>query len=251
MLLAYQLTIQGSHRSREIPFMPFLCIGHRGASGHAPENTLKAFEKAVEMGCSWVELDVHVVENQLLVIHDDELERTTNGRGPVPGASFDYLRSLDAGDGQQIPTLIEVIDLIDHRSKINIELKGRDIALPVNELLRELCLSGWQHEEFLISSFDHEELARADLAFRRGALFGRHVEDCVTKARQLQAYSINLSLKVIDADIVKKAHACGLKVLVYTVNHRDEMQRLKSLGVDGVFTNYPDRFPRVDGNTDQ
>ncbi len=223
--------------------MPFLCIGHRGASGHAPENTLKAFEKAIEMGCPWIELDVYVVENELVVIHDDELDRTTNGKGQVMEASLSYLKSLDAGDGERIPTLAEVISLVDHRAKINIELKGPGTALPVNRLLHEYLNDGWIANDFLISSFKHEELAKAGAEFRRGALFGRKRSDYFDRTRELGAYSLNLSQKITNEDVVKSAHEEGLKVFVYTVNQLDEMVHLKSIGVDGVFTNYPDRFP--------
>ncbi len=221
----------------------FLCIGHRGASGHAPENTLKAFELAVQMNCPWVELDVYAVENQLLVFHDDELERTTNGQGRVMDADLAYLRSLDAGDGQQIPTLMEVIQTVDHRTRINIELKGPDTAEPVNKLLAELTLSDWHEEEFLISSFNHKELARADPRYRRGALFRRSVSDYFSRTEKLDAYAINLSIKIVDKQTVLQAHKKGLKVFVYTANTSDDMQRLQSMGVDGVFTNFPDRFP--------
>ena len=120
----------------------FLCIGHRGASGHAPENTLKAFEMAVVMNCDWVELDVYAVDNELLVIHDNRLDRTTNGTGNVMHANLDYLRSLDAGQGQQIPTLNEVIQTINHRAGINIELKGPNTAEPENQLYSELIRTG-------------------------------------------------------------------------------------------------------------
>jgi len=222
---------------------PFVCIGHRGASGHAPENTLKAFENAIAMGCPWLELDVYVVENEIIVIHDDELERTTNGQGPVMAATFPYLRSLDAGEGEQIPRLIEVIELVRHRAGINIELKGPETARAVNALLGELRQSGWDAEEFLISSFDHRELARVDGAYRRGALFQRKPEDYFSRTDRLSAYSINLSNRLTNQSLVAEAHRRGLKVFVYTVNERDEMQRLKDIGVDGVFTNFPDRFP--------
>ena len=120
-----------------------ICIGHRGASGYAPENTLEAFELAISMHCPWVELDVYAVEDELLVIHDDTLERTTNGRGRVMQTPLAALRSLDAGKGQQIPTLSEVIELIDHRAGINIELKGEHTALPVNRLLADYRERGW------------------------------------------------------------------------------------------------------------
>ncbi len=224
--------------------MTFLCIGHRGASGHAPENTLKAFEMAIEMQCTWIELDVYAVENEVIVIHDDKLERTTNGHGDVMDASLSYLRSLDAGDGEKIPTLIEVIELVNHRACINVELKGAGTAEPVSQLLIQLCQRGWQAEEFLISSFDHPELAKTDKIFRRGALFAKKVDDYFARTTRLGAYALNLSMKITTAELVRQAHDQGLIVLVYTVNKHEDMQRLKAMGVDGIFTNFPDRFPR-------
>ncbi|MFT5209054.1 MAG: glycerophosphoryl diester phosphodiesterase [Flavobacterium sp.] len=221
---------------------PYLCIAHRGASGHAPENTLKAFALAVEMGCPWVELDVYYVDGELIVIHDDDLDRTTNGTGPVMEATFSSLRALNAGENEKIPTLDEVIALIDHKASINIELKGPNTALPVSNLLRKCVSKGWQASEFLLSSFNHNELAQADETFRRGALFYK-ASDYFLQTRALNAYSINLSIKLISKEVVEQAHEEGLKVFIYTVDDRREMENLKEIGVDGIFTNYPDNFP--------
>ena len=107
------------------------CIGHRGARGHAPENTLASVRKAIELGADWIEVDVYGVDGELVVFHDDRLERTTNGEGLLMGQSFDYLRSLDAGDGELIPTLAEVFDVAADRVGINVELKGPGTAEPV------------------------------------------------------------------------------------------------------------------------
>ena len=221
----------------------FLCIGHRGASGHAPENTLKAFELAITMGCPWIELDVYVVEGELLVIHDDKLNRTTDGSGFVEAQTLAYLRSLNAGDGEKIPLLSEVIELVDHRCKINIELKGKGTANPVNELLSKFISNGWHEDEFLISSFDHKELANSATGIKRGALFYKQTASMFDRAAALNAYAVNLSLKITNAETVSQAHEKGYKVFVYTVNSHDEMLALKQIGVDGVFTNFPDLFP--------
>ena len=220
----------------------FLCIAHRGASGHAPENTLKAFALAIEMGCPWVELDVYFVDGELVVIHDDLLDRTTNGTGLVMSASFNDLRKLDAGEKEKIPTLREVISLIDHRAGINVELKGPDTAEPVCNLLKHFVSKGWKTSEFLLSSFDHNELARADEDFKRGALFYK-ICDYFSRTRSLNAYAINLSSKLVSKEIVEQAHEEGLKVYVYTVDDKTEMENLKQIGVNGIFTNYPDHFP--------
>ena len=221
----------------------FLCIGHRGASGYAPENTLKAFELAIQMGCPWIELDVYFVDGEIVVIHDDELERTTDGSGAVMDSTFAYLRSLDAGDKEQIPTLREVIELVDHRAGINIELKGKDTALAVNELLDDFINRGWKPTEFLFSSFNHRELELGRQDVPRGALFFKKPDDYFKRAAALNAYSINVSTDLVNESLVKTAHDQGLKVFVYTVNEAKDMQDLKNIGIDGVFTNYPDRCP--------
>lgn len=219
-----------------------ICIGHRGAMGYKPENTLASFQLALDMGCRWLELDVYAVEGELVVIHDDTLERTTNGGGNVMDRSLDYLRSLDAGDGQQIPLLSEVIDLVARRAVINVELKGPGTAETTSRLLDAYCGRGWSAEDFLLSSFKHEELALGDPAYRRGALFGRRGDtDYVAAARALGAWSINLDLRTANEDVVTAAHDAGFKVLIYTVNETDDIARMRALGVDGVFTNYPDR----------
>ncbi len=219
----------------------FLCIGHRGASGYEPENTLSSFEKALELGCHWIELDVYAVEDELLVIHDDSVERTTNGKGNIMDSDLTYLRSLDAGNGQKIPTLKEVTDLVDKRCGINIELKGPDTAEPVSTFLQKLCRSGWDKEQFLISSFYHDELAKSDGIFRRGALFYKKVTDYFERTDRLGAYSINLPLKLAKRPLVEKAQDYGLKVFVYTVNKPLDIKRMINIGVDGVFCDFPDR----------
>jgi len=219
---------------------PMICIGHRGAPGYRPENTLPSFELALAMGCPWIELDVYAVEGELLVHHDDRLERTTNGEGDIRERPLAYLRGLDAGDGAVIPTLREVIALVDRRAGINVELKGPGTAEPVLALLDESVASGWRPDQFLISSFDHDELARARGNYPLGALFHRTVPDYFGTTAALGAWSLNLSRRIVDAATVTAAHARGLRVLVYTVNDADEVRRMLSLGVDGIFSDYPD-----------
>ena len=231
-------------QSLDLDQIPFNCIGHRGACGYAPENTLASFELAIEMGCPWIELDVYHMDGELLVIHDDTLERTTNGTGDVMDQSFAHLRSLDAGNGQQIPTLNEVIELTNHRAGINIELKGPDTAEAVVQLIHKYQDIGWHADEFLISSFQHRELARVrdfDRELKLGALFGRATENIVEKALGLGAYSINPGLRLCQKQLIDRGHEAGLKVFVYTVNEEEQIKQMLRLNVDGVFTNFPDR----------
>ena len=139
----------------------FIYFGHRGARGHEPENTLLSFKKALDSGLKWIELDVYAVGNELVVIHDSRLERTTDGAGRVQSSSLEYLRSLDAGKGEKIPYLREVLDLLAAKAGINIELKGVDTAKPVTLLIEKYISEfGWQPEQFMVSSFNHYELKK-------------------------------------------------------------------------------------------
>ncbi len=224
-----------------------LCIGHRGAMGHAPENTLASFQKALELGTPCVELDVYYVDGHLMVFHDDRLERTTNGSGYLLDQNFDYLRSLDAGHGEKIPTLREVFEIIDLRAGVNIELKGPDTAGPVVEFISSLRQHGWNDDLILVSSFNHRELAevrRIDSGIRLGAMMGGLPVDDVAFATVLGAYSVHLSLEFVDRRFVDVAHSRGMRVFVFTVNHPDDIRKMAALGVDGVFTNYPERVLR-------
>ncbi len=120
------------------------CFGHRGARGHEPENTVRSVCRAIALGAEGVEVDVYLADGQLVVIHDDTLERTTNGHGRVMKKSFTDLRSLDAGLGERIPTLAEIFDAVNRRAVINVELKGQHTAAPVTALISEYVNQrGW------------------------------------------------------------------------------------------------------------
>lgn len=224
-----------------------LKIGHRGAMGYEPENTLISFKKALELGVDAVELDVYVCKTgELVVIHDDKLDRTTNSKGYVIEKTFEELRSLDAGKGEKIPTLEEVLDLVDKKVIVNIELKGENTARPVSELLKKyMDDKGWKGELFLVSSFNHYEL----LSFhnlmpeiRIGVLITGILIGYAEFAEKLKVYSVNLDKDFINIEFVKDAHSRGMKVFVWTVDDFDDIERMKKLGVDGIFSNFPDRL---------
>jgi glycerophosphoryl diester phosphodiesterase len=229
----------------------FLCIAHRGAMGHAPQNTLAAVSKALELGAPWIEIDVYQVDGQLVVFHDDRLDDLTNGCGYITEQSFAYLRSLEVlNSGQGIPTLEEVYVLVDGQAGLNIELKGAGTAAPVCDFINKQLAANAKRttEQFLISSFNHRELQQVrqlNPALRLGALHCSLPVDNARFAEQLGAYSLHSSLEFVDQELVDDAHQRGLKVYVYTVNHPDDIARMRQLGVDGVFTNYPERvLPR-------
>lgn len=219
---------------------PTRVIGHRGAAGLCPENTLPSFARALQLDVHAVELDVHTVQGELVVIHDDTLERTTNASGPVAACSLAQLRAVDAGAGAPVPLLSEVFELLPPRVGINVELKGSGAA----EVLAEF-LGSYADRDVLVSSFDHEALA----AFHRirpdmpvAPLLHRWRKAVWQVAADLHAWSINLSLRIATPQRIARAHEQGYRVLVYTVNDLDVALGLVAAGVDGIFTDYPDRI---------
>ena len=226
--------------------MDFYLFAHRGAKGHEPENTLAAFAKALDLGARWMETDVYVVEDELVVFHDGRLERTTNGTGYVSESSLEYLRSLDAGKGQRIPFLTEVLDLIEGKAGINIELKGPGTATQVAVLITQLLTNtSWRRDQFIVSSFDIPELlafVRMMPEIRVGVLTANIPLDYAEFAEPLNAWSIHASMEFINREFVEDAHGRGKKLFVYTVNHPEDYERLRKLGIDGVFSDFPDRF---------
>lgn len=224
----------------------FTVIGHRGARGHAPENTLLAIDTAIRLGAPWVEFDVQLHDSgELLVFHDLTLDRTTNGQGFLASQSLGMLRALDAGQGQQIPTLTEVLDLVEQQVGVNIELKSAGgTGEAVASVIRSYLEAGWPAEKFLVSSFHLPELWE----FKQyapeipiGALICGVPLDWAGCAVELGAATLNLSSEFVDPRLIEDAHKHGIKVFVYTVNDPAEMRLLREMGVDGVFSDYPDR----------
>ncbi|MEO3864728.1 glycerophosphodiester phosphodiesterase [Rheinheimera fenheensis] len=221
-------------------------IAHRGASGDYPENTLLAIEQAVLQGADAIEIDVFAVDGELIVIHDHHLARTTNGHGSIYQRSLTQLHQLDAGRGQRIPTLWQVLQLLAPTPLwLNIELKGDNTVAPLLPLLeraeRELQFDA---NRLLISSFNHHlltALKQQQPALKLGALTASLPVDYAAFAQQLNAYSVNCDVSFINQAFVDDAKARALKVYVYTVDHADDIARLAGYGVDGIFSNYPAR----------
>ena len=222
-----------------------ICFGHRGACGYEPENTLRSVRRALELGADGVEVDAQVADGQLIVIHDDTLNRTTNGSGLVAEKSFAYLRSLDAGLGERIPTLAEVFDSVNRRAVVNIELKGPGTAEPVVRLIEQYVRTGgWRYENFLVSSFDLAQIQTAKKLLpelRTGALIEKAPPELAALAERLGAWSLHPSKRCVTPELIADAHQRGLKVFVFTINRPTEIAAMAALGVDGVFTDYPDR----------
>jgi glycerophosphoryl diester phosphodiesterase len=226
---------------------PFTILAHRGARGHAPENTLKAFDKALELGARWIELDVQLHAGELWVFHDQRLERCTNGSGWLADHDANALRALDAGQGQRIPFLREVLDHLAGRVNLNIELKTADgTGAAVATALRAAFAKRWKPPQFQVSSFHLPELRD----FKRrlpevplGVLLCGVPLNLAAAATELGAQVVSVDRDFADAALIADAHARGAKVFVFTVNEPADMARFRAAGVDGVFTDFPERAP--------
>jgi glycerophosphoryl diester phosphodiesterase len=195
------------------------------------------------MGADGIEIDVHCLEGELIVIHDSTLNRTTNSTGPLRRRTLDYVRRLDAGKGERIPLLREVLDAVDGRGLVNIELKGAGTAQPALAVVREYIARGWAPESFLLSSFRRRELRELrGCGLRLGVLFAGSARGFRRVAGALGAWSIHVPLAHATPRLVSSAHADGRPVFVFTVNERKEMDRMAGMDVDGIFTDYPDRW---------
>ncbi|MGU5791864.1 glycerophosphodiester phosphodiesterase [Aeromonas hydrophila] len=221
-------------------------IAHRGASGLAPENTLKAIRLALALGAGAIEIDVQLADGELWVFHDRRLERCTDGGGVLTAQSRAYLASLDAGEGEGIPTLWQAMEAIAGQAELHIELKGAQTADEVARLTRRAEAElGFAPTQWVVSSFHHPELARfAALRpdIRLGALTSTIPLTLAKFAAELGAWSLNCDVDFVDDSLVQDAHDRGLKVLVYTVDEPADQAMLAAIGVDGIFTNRPDRF---------
>lgn len=226
-------------------------IGHRGARGLAPENTLQGLNVAIQLGTPWLEFDVQLhPSGELVLLHDLSLDRTTNASGLLSDLGWPAVRLLDAGGGQQLPTLDEALDLIDQRAGVNIELKTWDgTAAAVATVVGARLQAGWSPSQFQVSSFHLPELFEFHLRMPSvplGVLLCGVPLDWAACATQLKASSLNISSEFVDAQLLADAKKRGLAVYVYTVNDIDECRRLAAMGVDGVFTDFPDRLLAAD-----
>lgn len=220
-----------------------LRIGHRGAAGHAPENTLLSLEKAISFKLDFVEVDVQRTrDGHLVILHDERVDRTTNGTGLVSDMTLLELRKLDAGAGQRIPMLGEVLQTASDRIGLILEVKVEGLAKQVYETVRRSAFAS----PVIYASFIHNELESVRAVnpqTQTMALFGRLVKkNPVAGAKSVQATHAGFNYRVLTGSLVDMCHQHGLVVFAYTVNERQDVQHIKSLGVDGIISDYPDRI---------
>lgn len=224
------------------------CIAHRGGplmnDQPLPENSLAAISRALDANVDAVEIDVYQVEGELLVTHDRRLGRVVSGRGIITDLPLAYLRQQQLDNGEPLPTLRDVLELVADRAMLNIEIKG---ANSVPALQRHLDAFVSDHrlgtEHYIISSFDHQQLFQCLQLMpqvKRAALIEGIPLDYAQCCEPLKAYAFNTHLSFISSELLVDARKRGLKNWVYTVNNEDDWAWLQDLKVDGVFTDKPD-----------
>lgn len=222
-----------------------ILTGHRGAAKLEPENTLLSMQKAIDLGVDQIEIDVHLTRDQhLVVIHDTTVDRTTDGEGAIADFTLAAVKQLDAGKGERIPTLQEVIDLVCGKVILQIELKGPGTAEPVIETVDRNSMEN----EVLLTSFVHDRLREArqlNPNLRLGALWADPPPDACEQAIDMGAEAIHIQHLNIDSQLVEKAHAHGLKIRAWNPDTIEEIQRVIDLGVDAIGSNRPDLLMAV------
>ena len=227
--------------------MDLLKIGHRGAKGHLAENTLESIQKALSFGVEAIEIDVHRCKTgELVVIHDFTLDRTTNGSGEVAKKSLTEIKALKVEDEFEIPLLTEVLDFIEGKCTINIELKGLNTATATAKIIKKyIAEKNWTYKDFIVSSFQKNELfqmRKLDENVALGILSKASVTEAIELGKLLKASAIHPSLGIITRDNVKASHKAGFNVNVWTVNEPEDIQRMREFGVDGIISDFPDRL---------
>ncbi len=224
-----------------------LKIGHRGAKGYVAENTLESIQKALDLGVDGIEIDVHLCQTgELVVFHDFTLERMTEGTGKISEKTLEGLKELQVNGQFKIPTLVEVLNLIDKKCLLNIELKGKQTAL---ETCKTVALyikaKGWEYDQFMVSSFDFEQLQtvfNSNKQMPLAVLTETDIEEALVFAETIKAKAIHPYFQLLNKNKAKEIQNLGYKVNTWTVNELKDIKLMKSYGVNGLISDLPDRL---------
>ncbi len=224
-----------------------LIIGHRGAMGHVTENTIPSIKKAIELGVDGIEIDVFRCKSgEIVVFHDKKLDRLTNSSGYIEDLSYDSINKIKVMGKYRIPQLLEVIDILPNEIFLNIELKGEETSQKVNEIVTEFInRTESKLDRFIISSFNWKELEKFRLFNSKipiAVLTDTSPLNAISVAKKLNAVAINPNYKLLNKNTVNEIKKEGLKIFPYTVNSLSDIDKMKTLGVDGIITDYPERI---------
>ena len=221
-------------------------FAHRGASTHFPENTQSAIIAALKANVDGIEVDVQSALDDYVIIHDTYLDRTTNGKGKVCDFSAQQIKQFDAGNGEQVPTLQQLIDWNNNQTSLNLELKHTfELEKFATVLESNIANKKITADNILVSSFNHHQLhwLKSRLPWLKiGALTASIPLQYAKFAQDLQAYSIHIDKNFMNKPFVDDAKMRGLQVFAYTVDEIEDIKLMLACGVDGIFTDFPDRL---------
>lgn len=223
-----------------------LVIGHRGAMGHETENSLASIQKALDLGVDMIEIDVFQISSgEIVVFHDEMVDRLTNGPGKIEEYSIYDLKRLTLDGGHKIPMLQDVLKLIDNKVALNIELKGANTSDRVNFIMDYYIeQKNWSPENFIISSFNWEELRtmrKLNDEVAIAVLTEENPIDAIPIAKELNAVAINPYFKNLNLEVANEIRDAGFKIYTWTVNEPADIDAMKRISVDGIITNFPER----------
>jgi glycerophosphoryl diester phosphodiesterase len=224
----------------------FMIIGHRGAAGYEPENTLLSFQKAVEIGVDWVEMDIRrSADGHLVVIHDDTVDRTTNGHGKVSEMTLAELKQLDAGKGQKIPTLQETFDFLKGNVKIIAEIKEKGTE---TELLDVIDRNNMVNACMVSSFFTYSirRIKEFSPQSPTAAIFSHLPIDYKELALDIMADAIFMRKDIVTKAFIDEAHKNGFTVCVWNEDTPEEIRKYAAMGPDYMSSNYPDRLKKLE-----
>ncbi|MGW3957258.1 glycerophosphodiester phosphodiesterase [Streptomyces sp. NPDC004752] len=217
--------------------MNLLTIGHRGVMGVEPENTLRSFVAAQQAGLDAIELDLHLSKDgALVVMHDAEVDRTTDGTGPIAEKTLAELRTLDAGRGERVPVFEEVLDAV--QAPLQAEIK--DVAAA--RALAEVMLRRDLVSRVEVSSFHDEaitEIARLVPGVRTALIAGRYGTDVVERAVEARATTVCLDIRRLTLEVVEHARKADLRIVGWVVNTQEHLRLVRALELDAATTDYP------------
>ena len=218
-----------------------LKIGHRGAKGYVAENTLASFQKALDLGVDGIELDIHLSSNgEIMVIHDETIDRTTSSKGFVKDFTSSQLQSLG------IPTLHEVLNLINKVCPVNIEIKDKKATEKVIHLIEKYISEyHWSYIQFYVSSFiwdELEKISKLNSNILTGVLTEDSIEKTLVFAQKIKAHSINPYFKLLNLKNVEEIKQNGFKIYTWTVNSTEDIIFVKTLNIDGIISDFPDQI---------
>lgn len=227
--------------------MNILKIAHRGAKAYEPENTLQAFQKALDLNSDGIELDVHLSsDGHIIVMHDETIDKMTNGKGDINTYTLAELKSFLIADKLQIPTLNEVFDLVDKKCFINVELKNADTSRQVVSLIEKyIAEEGWDYSHFIVSSFDWnalKEVQNLNSNIPIGVLTEENLDTALAFAETIKTKAIHPDFQLLNKEKVLQIQEKGFLVFPWTVNSEEDIQKVKSYQVNGIISDNPDKI---------